>query len=233
MCMTTTHRTVAFGVSLAVVGPLPAPLPVKVALVALGTHAGAWPDYDTKGSTPSREFGPVSRFISWVVRILVAYPVQVLTRDGANARKDNGVHRRFTHTIEACGLAGLLVWFIAGQVVLTEPWSAWFGLVAFAGSFSHVVLGDILTPHGVPLCLTWNLLVHRDPWRRHKIPTGMTTDQPSEHLVFMLAVRVVVMAAAVVALALPLTPHVFVAAAMLGAGWHWAVLTGLMSKAFR
>ncbi len=230
--MCSTHRTVAFGVSLAVVAPIPAPLPVKVALVGLGTHAGAWPDYDTKGSTPSRELGPVSRFISWVVRILVCLPIQVLTRDGSNARKDNGVHRRWTHVVESCLLAGLLVWFVADQVTLIAPWSMWFGLVAFAGALSHVVLGDIFTPHGVPLCLTLNLLRGK-PWYRYRIPVGVTTNQPSEHLVFMLAVRVVVMLAAVMALQLPVTPHVLVVAGLLGAGWHWAVLTGLMNRTAR
>lgn len=235
--MTQTHRTVALAVSIPVVAAIPAPLPIQVALLGLGVHAGAWPDYDTKGSTPSREFGPLSRFISWVVRILIAYPVQVLTRDGANARKDNGVHRRFTHTIEACGLAGLLTWYVADQFPPTGPWSAWFGLVAFVGSLSHVVLGDNFTPHGVPLCLTWNVLVCRAPWKRHGglrcIPTGVKTDHPEEHLYFMLAVRVVVMLAVVAALRLPPTPHVFILAGVLGAGWHYAVLTGLMSKAFR
>lgn len=218
--------------TIAEVSLIPAPLPIKVALLGLGIHAGAWPDYDTKGSTPSRELGPLSRFISWVVRILVCLPVQVLTRDGANARRDNGVHRRFTHTVEACGLAGLLVWFVASQWQLTEPWSVWFGVVAFTGAFSHVILGDIFTPHGVPLCLTLNLLRGK-PWHRYRIPIGITTNHPSEHLVFMLAVRVTVMMAVVVALRLPPTPHVFIAAAIVGAGWHWAVLTGLMTKAFR
>lgn len=230
--MTSTHRTVAFGVSLAAVAPIPAPLPVKVALVGLGTHAGAWPDYDTKGSTPSRELGPVSRFISWVVRCLVAYPIQVLTRDGSNARQDNGVHRRWTHTVEACLLAGALIWYVASWLPLIAPWAMWFGLVAFAGSFSHVVLGDIFTPHGVPLCLTLNLLRGK-PWHRYRIPTGITTNQPSEHLVFMLAVRVVVMLCAVLALGLPVTPHTLAMAGLLGAGWHWAVLTGLMNRATR
>lgn len=230
--MTQTHRTVAAAVTIVEVGLIPAPLPVKAVLLGLGIHAGAWPDYDTKGSTPSRELGPVSRFISWVVRILVCLPIQVATRDGENARKDNGVHRRFTHTVEACILAGLLAQYAAGCFMLTAPWAGWFGLVAFTGAFSHVVLGDIFTPHGVPLCLTLNLLRGK-PWHRYRIPIGVTTDHPSEHLVFMLAVRVVVMLAVVVALQLPPTWQLFVAAAMLGAGWHWAVLTGLMSKAFR
>jgi membrane-bound metal-dependent hydrolase YbcI (DUF457 family) len=230
--MTQTHRTVAFGVSLAVVAPIPAPWYVQLPLVGLGTHAGAWPDYDTKGSTPSREFGPLSKFLSWVVRILICLPVQVATRDGDNARKDNGVHRRFTHTVEACLIAGLLVWYVADWLPLTSPWSAWFGLVSFVGAFSHVVLGDIFTPHGVPLCLTLNLLRGR-PWHRYRIPIGVTTDHPSEHLVFMLAVRVSVMLAAVMALQLPATPHTFAAAGVLAAGWHWAVLTGLSRKVTR
>lgn len=229
--MTSTHRTVAFGVSLGVVAPLPVPLPIKVALIGLGTHAGAWPDYDTKGSTPSRELGPVSAFISYVVRWWVCFPIQWLTRDGKNARKDKGVHRRFTHTIEACALAGFLVW-CATDWGLFAPWSMWFGLVGFVGSFSHVVLGDIFTPHGVPLCLTLNLLRGR-PWHRYRIPTGVTTDHPSEHLVFMWAVRVAVMVAAVVALALPVTPYLLAVAALLGTGWHWVAATGLMTKAFR
>ena len=75
-----------------------------------------------------------------MVRILVCLPVQVLTRDGANARRDNGVHRRFTHTVEACGLAGLLVWFVASQWQLTEPWSVWFGVVAFTESLRQEAL---------------------------------------------------------------------------------------------
>lgn len=230
--MVQTHRTVAAAVTIAEVAFIPAPLPIKVALLGLGVHAGAWPDYDTKGSTPSRELGPVSRFISWVVRVLICWPIQVVTRDGTNARKDNGVHRRFTHTIEACGLAGLLVWYVAAWFPPAAPWSMWFGLAAFVGAFSHVILGDIFTPHGVPLCLTLNLLRGK-PWHRYRIPVGVTTNQPSEHLVFMLAVRVVVMLAVVVALRLPLTWHVLAGAAIAAAGWHWAVLTGLMNRATR
>lgn len=228
--MCSTHRTVAAAVTIVEVGFIPAPLPVQALLLALGIHAGAWPDYDTPGSTPSRELGPVSQAVSATVRF-VAYAVQAPTGDREGARTE-GVHRRFTHTVEACLLAGLLVWYATASIGLLASWSVWFGLVAFTGAFSHVVLGDNFTPHGVPLCLTYNMLTRGSNWRRHGW-TLATTDHPSEHLVFMLAVRVLVMVAVVVALRLPVTPHVLVAAALLGAGWHLLVLTGLLRKAMR
>jgi hypothetical protein len=232
--MCTTHRTVAFGASLAVVAPIDAPLPIKVVLVGLGTHAGGWADYDTKGSTPSRELGPASQFVSLVVRG-VAYMVQWATGDRPSGLSD--VHRQWSHTVEACAIAGALTWYVASWWVLAAPWAVWFGVIAFVGSFSHVVAGDNFTPHGVPLCLTWNLLINRDPWRRRgglrQVPVGVTTDHPSEHLVFMWVVRVAVVMVAVVAVDLPPSPYLLTVAAILGTGWHWVAVTGLMSKAFR
>jgi len=227
--MTTTHRATAAAVAIIEVSLIPAPLPVKAGLLLLGVHAGAWPDYDTPGSTPSRELGPVSRFISFVVRVL-AHAVAWLTRD-EDRKKTNGVHRRWTHTIEACALAGLLTWFVTARFAVTAPWALWFGVVGFVGAFSHVMLGDFFTKSGVPICLTWNLLVHRDPWRMHRSPIYAITDHPSEHLVVMLFVRVAVIVAVVIALRLPLSPHLLVFAALLGAGWHGLVVTGLLRKA--
>jgi hypothetical protein len=46
------------------------------------------------------------------------------------------------------------------------PWALWFGLAAFAGTASHVVL-DWMTPSGVPLSALYNWAVHREVWRRH------------------------------------------------------------------
>lgn len=213
------------------------PLPVKAALLVVGTHAGGWPDYDTPNSTPSRELWIVSGFISWVVRSL-SFMVQTATGDAAGARSSArglGVHRRFSHVIEGCAIAGVLVWFAVGHVPALDQWAVWFGLVAFVGSFSHVVLGDNLTPHGVPISLVYNMLTPGPNWRRHRIEIGgetpLKTDQPSEHLGFMLLVRVATVLVAAWALALPLTVYVLVAGAIAGAVWHLCAYTGLLHKA--
>lgn len=229
--MTTTHRATAAAVAIVEVSFIPAPLPVKAGLLLLGIHAGAWPDLDTPGSTPSREFGPVSQFVSWVVRS-VAHMVQWATRD-EKRKQTNGIHRRWTHCVEACALAGLLVWVVVDRIGPLAAWSMWFGLVAFVGAFSHVVLGDFFTKSGVPISLTYNLLVHHTPWRDHRAPIYARTDHPSEHLVVMLLVRIAVVEAVVVALRLPVTPYVLTVGAVVGAVWHALVFTGVLQKAMR
>lgn len=76
------------------------------------------------------------------------------------------LHRGPTHALEWCALLGTLAAMVALAMPPTAPYALWFGLAAFAGTASHVLL-DWMTPSGVPLCATYNLLVHGEVWRRH------------------------------------------------------------------
>lgn len=227
MCMTSTHRAVAAGVGIALAAVAPVPAPVKVAMFTVCWHAGSWPDYDTPGSTPSRELGPLSAFISAVVQF-VAFLVQAATGDSV-AR--SGVHRGWTHCVESCALAGAGIGYVC-TLAMPMEYGVWIGLAAFSGAFSHVVLGDIFTPSGVPLSLLWNLCTPGPNWRRHHIPVGMTTDQPSEHLVFMGAVRIAIVAT-MVAVTVPVTTHLLFGAVVVGVVWHYLAVSGSMRKVLK
>lgn len=85
------------------------------------------------------------------------------------------LHRGPTHCLEWCVLVGLLFYAAAWASVMFAPWAFWFGLAAFAGTASHVLL-DWMTPSGVPLSITWNYVAwsatagrraDRQVWRRH------------------------------------------------------------------
>lgn len=224
--MNTTHRSVSAGVAAIEVSLLPAPWPVKLSLFALGWYAGAAPDFDSKNSSPSRELWVISGFVSAMVRA-ASWVVQSATGDGAKAGEPNGVHRKFSHTIEGCALAGVLVWFAVDQLPVVDQWAVWFGLVFATCAWSHSLLGDLFTKHGVPLSLIANALVG-DPWRDNHPPQWLPrakTNKPSEHLVFMAVVRVFVVAAVVFAVRFPFSPPVPLVVVILGLGWHlWAVM---------
>ncbi|WP_433024743.1 metal-dependent hydrolase [Actinomycetospora sp. CA-053990] len=216
-------------VGLAEVAVVEAPVLVKVGLVGVAIHAGAWPDYDHTESTPTRELGPVSCALSEAIRAL-AYVIQLATGDrSVNLADDDGVHRGWTHTAEACALAGVLTWFTVSHISFLAPWSVEFGVVAFSAAFSHVVLGDMLTPGGVPLSLLWNLVTPGRLWRRHRVPL-FTTNHPNEHLIFMCGVRMAIVVAALPALGLTLSPYTFVVAVFVGSAWHLAVVFGLIKR---
>ena len=228
--MNTTHRSVSAAVAVVEVSFIPAPWPVKVPLFLLGWYAGAAPDFDSKTASPSNELWAITRCISWLVRRL-SFAVQVLTGDGATARQPKGVHRKFSHTIEGCMLAGLLVWYAVAAVPVLAPWAFWFGLVFATCAWSHSALGDLFTPHGVPLSLLANLVITkgRNPWRDNHPPRWVpraTTNQPAEHRVFMGIVRVGSVLAVVVALRLPVTLELLGLTACIGLAWHLMVTKG-------
>lgn len=232
--MNTTHRTVSAAVAAIEVSFIPVPTLVKVPLFLLGWYAGAAPDFDSKGASPSRELWIVTGFVSWLVRT-TSFAVQTATGDGGTARRANGVHRKFSHTIEGCALAGLLIWSVMLYAGPLAPWAFWFGVVFASCAWSHSLLGDLFTKHGVPLSLIWNLLMPGKLWRDNHPPSWLPrakTNKPSEHLVFMGAVRVFVMVAVVVALRLPLLPPVLLGAVVVGLVWHFLAVTGLV-KALR
>jgi hypothetical protein len=86
------------------------------------------------------------------------------------------------HTVEWCALAALATVALMGSIPWFAPWAWWFGASVFVGCVSNVLM-NWATPTGVPLCATYNWLVHRQVWKRHSLNL-VTSDTGGSH--FML-----------------------------------------------
>jgi membrane-bound metal-dependent hydrolase YbcI (DUF457 family) len=119
------HLTLGLGVGLAT-APLATDNIVSGAVwVCVVTGSSLLPDIDTEGSTITKSLGPITKVISFFVRLL--------TR-----------HRGFTHRDIGIALWGLLLWWLCEQ--LHAP--VWLAAASVVGCCAHL-LGDALTRQGI------------------------------------------------------------------------------------
>lgn len=131
---------------LVAVGHQPA-LNVAVVGWAIASVAALLPDIDSKNSLASKMLGPVTMFLSWVIRSLF------------------GGHRKITHSIIGLVLAGFLGYS------LTHYWHmpVWIDAAIMVGLASHVV-ADMATREGCPLL--WP--IHKTNYGLHLVTTGLS-----------------------------------------------------------
>lgn len=91
-----------------------APLPVRLLVVPVAGGSALLPDIDKPGSRAARSLGPVTWLISLGVAAF-ARAVYHATRTELDSERDNGGHRRLTHTAPGCALFGVVAW-VAGVV---------------------------------------------------------------------------------------------------------------------
>jgi membrane-bound metal-dependent hydrolase YbcI (DUF457 family) len=167
MVMKATHRAGSLPFGVAIV--LEAPVPVWARLGAAGVCYAASTVNDWDHPRLALRWHPGAIVVRWTAR--VGYRVRT-RRD--IPRWD--LHRGPSHCIEWCVGVGLLTaWLaagapgvLAGGLPPTAPYAWVFGLGAFLGTTSHVLL-DALTPGGVPFSAILNWLLYGEVWRRHAV----------------------------------------------------------------
>lgn len=123
----------------------------------------------------------------------ITHPVAALCRGAARAgyaiRTERDVeradlHRGPTHCLEFAVLAGVAVALVLSLVPwLTGPAAWWLGMAVALGSATHV-LGDVITPSGVPVSATYNYLRHGEVWRRSSLGL-LRTDSGAERFLLV------------------------------------------------
>lgn len=149
-----------------------APLPVRLLVVPVAGGAALLPDIDKPGSRAARSLGPISWALSVAVAAL-ARSVYHATRTGLDSERDNGGHRRLTHTVPGCLLFGVVtgvaVWVhpVAGAVAL----ALLVGLTACgfkALGFGFTALGSagswVVVSHFPGWSWLWPLVVAVGSW---------------------------------------------------------------------
>lgn len=122
--------------------------------------SSTWPDLDHP-----RFKGRGWHFPAAVVRAS-GHLGYLLRTEKDKVRED--VHRGPSHCLEWCVLVGAL---LAGLLIYAgAPWdvAAWVGGSVTLGTATHV-LGDVLTPSGVPVSALYSWIRHGEPWRRYSL----------------------------------------------------------------
>lgn len=165
----------ALGYAWTLVGTGVAPGPLAIAAGVLVIGSSTWPDLDHprfKGRIG------VAAFFAWVTRFFAAIGYMIRT-EGDVRRED--YHRGPSHCIEWAILLGGVVTLLVGQAVPMLVEDAWtLGLAVTIGCVSHV-FADAMTPAGVPISAVYNMVVHREVWRRHSLGL-FATDSCGEHM---------------------------------------------------
>jgi membrane-bound metal-dependent hydrolase YbcI (DUF457 family) len=90
-------------------------------------------------------------------------------------------HRETAHTIEGCLGFGAVFGAATYPLPLVGDYALLFGIATFLGCLSHV-LSDALTPSGVPLSITYNVLTPGGNWKRHSWPWFKTNSAAEKTL---------------------------------------------------
>lgn len=136
-----------------------APLPVRLLVVPVAGGAALLPDIDKPGSRVARSLGPItwviSKGVAWLAR-----SVYHATRADGDSDRDNGGHRRFTHTIPGCCLFGVVV----GVAVRVHPAAGAAVLALLVGlmALGFRSLGAGFT--GVGAVGSWVVVSHYPGW---------------------------------------------------------------------
>lgn len=150
----------------------PPPLPVHLLLGLTAWGVSTWNDWDLDHYRRRMHFGGV--VVRWSARIGYRFRTQH-DKMARHKLEIDDLHRGPSHSIEWCVAVGIVFHTVAVFSVVLAPWALWFGVAAFAGTASHVVL-DWMTPAGVPFSAVYNYLAwsttparraDRQVWRRH------------------------------------------------------------------
>lgn len=166
MVMKAAHRAGSLPFCFGVLVYTDAPIPIRIGTAGLCYAVSTINDWDHPNY--QRRWHPGAMAVRWTARVGYGY-----FRTAQDVWRLD-LHRGPSHSIEWCALVGLLVtWVTAGAPPLIAgtwsplaPYCWYFGLAAFLGTGSHVLL-DWMTPSGVPLCATWNYFRYGEVWRRH------------------------------------------------------------------
>jgi membrane-bound metal-dependent hydrolase YbcI (DUF457 family) len=179
MVMGPTHRAIAapFGIALAMgMGALGEPLPLCLAAGVVVVASAKIPDGDhprLKGKVSH----PAAALIRGVAR--VGYAIRT-----ENDEHHHDLHRGPSHCAEFALLTGLVIAGLLSLVpFLTGPPAWWLGAAVALGCLTHI-LGDVITPSGVPVCATYSWLRHGEVWRRYSFGL-LRTDSGAEHFVLV------------------------------------------------
>jgi len=163
MPMKVTHQAGAAPVALGLIVWVDAPVPVRLGLGVVAWGLSTVNDWDHNNYKRRMHFG--AAVVRWTAR--AGYRLQARNDKLARRKLEaDDLHRGPSHSLEWCALVGLAAMVLATATTVLAPWAVWFGLAAFAGTASHVLL-DWMTPSGVPLSALYNLVIHREVWRRH------------------------------------------------------------------
>ena len=133
---------------------------IALSCAGLLVWSSTWNDYDHPRFRGKMH--PAAALVRGTGRLF--YMVRT-SRD--QARTD--VHRGPSHCVEWCLLlGGLVMGSLLAFVPPLAPWAVWIGASVALGTISHV-LADWMTPSGVPLSATYNVIAHREVWRRHSL----------------------------------------------------------------
>lgn len=147
------------------------PLPVHLLLTIAVWGVTSWNDWDL-------DYYKDRLHPAFLARWSARWMYRLQTENDAFARHKltiDDLHRGPTHSFEWCVLVGIVFYVLAVLSVILAPWALWFGIAAFVGTSSHVLL-DWMTPSGVPFSITYNYLAwsvnekrrgERMVWRRH------------------------------------------------------------------
>lgn len=179
MVMGPAHRAIAapFGLALTLtMDALDEPMPIALAAGVVVVVTSKLPD----GDHPMYK-GKISHPVAALVRGAARVGYAIRTE---NDRERTDLHRGPSHCVEFALLAGLvvalalsLVPFLAGSLA----W--WFGAAVTLGSLTHI-LGDVITPSGVPVCATYSYFVHGEVWRRYSLGL-LRTDSGAERFILV------------------------------------------------
>jgi hypothetical protein len=129
------------------------PLPVHLLLTITVWGVTSWNDWDL-------DYYKDRLHPAFLARWSARWMYRIQTKNDALARHKltlDDLHRGPTHSFEWCVLVGVVFYLLAALSVLLTPWALWFGIAAFVGTASHVLL-DWMTPSGVPFSITYNYL---------------------------------------------------------------------------
>lgn len=179
MVMGPTHRALAapFGLGLTItMGAFDEPTPLALAAGVVVVATSKLPD----GDHPMHK-GKVTRPVAALMRGVARVGYSIRTEKDIE-RVD--LHRGPTHCVESALLFGLVAALVLSLVPFLAGGPAWWlGAAVTLGSLTHI-LGDVITPSGVPVCATYSYLRHGEVWRRYSLGL-LRTDSGAERFVLV------------------------------------------------
>lgn len=179
MVMGPTHRAIAapFGIALGLgMDAVGEPLPLCLVAGAVVVATAKLPD----GDHPMHK-GKVTRPVAALMRGFARLGYMIRT-DADRERYD--LHRGPTHCAEAAVLFGVVVALTLSLVPFLAGAPAWWlGAAVALGCATHI-LGDVITPSGVPVSAIYSYLRHGEVWRRYSLGL-LRTDSGAEHFILV------------------------------------------------
>ena len=106
--------------------------------------------------------GPAAAIVQWVA--WAVWKETKTSKDRVKSHRDT--HRDFTHTIEGCACFGLALAVPLSFIPYIDAYAWILGASVSIGCLSHLA-GDAMTPSGVPLSATLNMLLGKGTWARY------------------------------------------------------------------